>query len=51
MASRKSAPPPDFDDDAPELTDEQIRQLRHAKEFFAELGIPVPKPKGRPKAD
>ena len=48
MASRKSAPPVDFDDDAPELTDEQIKQLRPAEEFFAELGIPVPKPMGRP---
>jgi len=51
MASRKSTPPADFDDDAPELTDEQIGQLRPAKEFFAELGLPVPKPMGRPKAD
>ncbi|HEY9011989.1 MAG TPA: BrnA antitoxin family protein [Devosia sp.] len=37
-------------DDAPYLTDEQIKQLRPAKEFFAELGIPVPK-MGRPKAE
>lgn len=37
-------------DDAPYLTDEQIKQLRPAKEFFAELGIPIPK-MGRPKAE
>ena len=37
-------------DDAPYLTDEQIKQLRPAKEFFAELGIPVPR-MGRPKAE
>jgi len=37
-------------DDAPNLTDEQIKQLRPAKEFFAELGIPMPRPVGRPKA-
>src|SRR5690349_8852095 len=37
-------------DDAPYLTDEQIKQLRPAKEYFAELGIPIPK-MGRPKAD
>jgi uncharacterized protein (DUF4415 family) len=50
MASRKPPPPPDFDEDAPELTDEQIKQLRPAKEYFAELGIPIPK-MGRPKAE
>lgn len=38
-------------DDAPYLTDEQIKQLRPAKEYFAELGIPMPKPMGRPKAE
>jgi uncharacterized protein (DUF4415 family) len=37
-------------DDAPYLTDEQIKQLRPAVEFFAELGIPVPRPVGRPKS-
>ena len=37
-------------DDAPYLTNEQIKQLRPAKEYFAELGIPIPK-MGRPKAD
>jgi hypothetical protein len=51
MDSRKPPPPPDFDDDAPELTDEQIKQLRPASEFFAELGIPMPTPKRRPNID
>lgn len=37
-------------DDAPYLTDEQVKELKPAKEFFADLGIPVPKPLGRPKA-
>lgn len=51
MDSRKlPPPPPDFDDDAPELTDEQIKQLRPAREWFAEQGIPMPK-MGRPKAE
>jgi len=35
----------------PELTDEQIKQLRPASEFFAEWGIPMPTPRGRPKAE
>jgi uncharacterized protein (DUF4415 family) len=43
-------PPPDFDDDAPVLTDEQIKQLRPARKWFAEQGIPMPVPRGRPKA-
>lgn len=51
MASEKKLPPPDFDDDAPELTDEQIKQLRPAREWFEEHGIPMPVPRGRPKAE
>lgn len=54
MASEKKKlqpPPPDFDDDAPELTDEEIKELRPASEWFAEMGIPMPVPRGRPKAD
>jgi uncharacterized protein (DUF4415 family) len=42
-------PPADYDPDAP-LTDEEIKHLRPASEFFAELGIPMPK-MGRPKAE
>lgn len=51
MTGKKPPPPPDFDDDAPELTDEEIAQLRPAREWFAERGIPMPKPVGRPKAE
>lgn len=53
MASdkKKLPPPPDFDDDAPELTDEQIKELRPAREWFAEQDIPMPVPRGRPKAE
>ncbi len=52
MDSRKLPPPPaDFDDDAPVLTDEQIKELRPAREMFEELGIPMPVPRGRPKAE
>jgi uncharacterized protein (DUF4415 family) len=52
MASKKlMPPPPDFDDDAPILTDEQVRNLRPAREYFAEVGIPMPVPRGRPKAE
>jgi uncharacterized protein (DUF4415 family) len=49
-SSRKLPPPPDYDP-MPELTDEQIKQLRPASEFFAEWGIPMPTPRGRPKAE
>ncbi len=38
------------EDDAPYLTDEEIKQLRPAREWFAERGIPMPKPMGRPRA-
>jgi len=52
MESRKlQPPPPDFDDDAPELTDAEIKELRPAREWFAEHGIPMPTPRGRPKAE
>ena len=45
---KRPPPPPDYDP-MPELTDEEIKQLRPATELFAELGIPVPR--GRPKAE
>jgi uncharacterized protein (DUF4415 family) len=52
MDSKKlSRPPPDFDNDAPELTDEEIKELRPAREWFEANGIPMPVPRGRPKAD
>jgi uncharacterized protein (DUF4415 family) len=52
MSSRKLQPPPaDFSDDAPELTDEEIKELRPAREFFEESGIPMPGARGRPKAE
>ena len=52
MASERKLqpPPPDYDPAAP-LTDEEIKTLRPASELFAEYGIPMPKPPGRPKAD
>lgn len=43
-------PPPDFDDDAPELTDAEIKELRPVRELFAEYGIPMPKPLEGPKS-
>jgi uncharacterized protein (DUF4415 family) len=50
-SSVKVLPPPNYDPAAP-LTDHEIKQLRPAREFFAERGIPmpVPRPVGRPKA-
>jgi len=51
MTSKKKAPPPpDYDPAAP-LTDEEIKRLRPAREWFAEHGIPMPVPRGRPKAN
>lgn len=46
----KLPPPPDYDPTAP-LTDDEIKKLRPAREWFAERGIPMPKPMGRPKAE
>lgn len=51
MDSKKLPPPDDFDPADAELTDAEIKQLRPAREFFAERGLPMPKPLGRPKAD
>ena len=49
-SKHKLQPPPnDYDPVAP-LTDEEIKGLRPARELFEELGIPMPIPRGRPKA-
>jgi uncharacterized protein (DUF4415 family) len=48
--SNKPLPPPDYDPAAP-LTDEEIKHLRPAREFFAERGIPMPRPVGRPRQE
>jgi uncharacterized protein (DUF4415 family) len=45
---KRPPPPPDYDP-MPELSDEEIKQLRPATELFAQLGSPVPR--GRPKAE
>ena len=50
MTYRKLPPPDDYDPAAP-LTDEEIKQLRPARELFEEIGIPMPVPRGRPKAE
>lgn len=47
---RRQPLPPDYDPVAP-LTDEEIKQLRPARELFEELGIPMPAPRGRPRAE
>ena len=52
MASESKRPPPPADyDPMPELTDKEIKQLRPARELFEEMGIPMPVPRGRPKAE
>jgi uncharacterized protein (DUF4415 family) len=48
--SKRPRPPADYDP-MPELTDEEIKQLRPARELFEEMGIPMPVPRGRPKAE
>jgi uncharacterized protein (DUF4415 family) len=50
-SSRKLAPPPDDYDPAAPLTPAEIKTLRPARELFEELGIPMPTPRGRPKAE
>lgn len=50
MANRK-VDPYTPDEDTPELTDEQIKELRPSREVFAELGIPMPRTRGRPPVD
>jgi uncharacterized protein (DUF4415 family) len=49
-SKRKLTPPPDDYDPAAPLTPEEIKTLRPAREWFAEHGIPMPVPRGRPKA-
>lgn len=50
MASERKTPPPaDYDPAAP-LTEAEVKRLRPAAELFAERGIAMPKPIGRPKA-
>jgi uncharacterized protein (DUF4415 family) len=51
MESNRKGPPPDDYDPTPILTDEEIKELRPAREFFAEHGLEMPKPLGRPKAE
>jgi uncharacterized protein (DUF4415 family) len=52
MSDQPKRPPPPSDyDPMPELTDEEILELRPAREFFELHGIPMPVPRGRPKAE
>ena len=48
MASRKPNPYL-IDYETMPLTDEEVKQLRPAREVFAELGMPMPK--GRPRVE
>lgn len=50
MADKARPLPPGFDESAPELAESDIPKFRPAAELFAELGVPMPKPIGRPKA-
>ncbi len=49
MGSSRKPDPYLVDEDTAPLTDEEIKRLRPANEVFAELGIPLPRPRGRPK--
>jgi len=50
MANRK-VDPYTPDEDTQPLSDAQIKELRPAREVFAELGIPMPKTRGRPPVE
>jgi uncharacterized protein (DUF4415 family) len=51
MASEPKMPPPaDYDPAAP-LTVSEVKRLRPAADLFAERGLAMPKPIGRPKAE
>ena len=50
MANRK-VDPYTPDEDTQPLSDAQIKELRPAREVFAELGIPIPKTRGRPPVE
>ncbi|MCB1507453.1 MAG: BrnA antitoxin family protein [Hyphomicrobiaceae bacterium] len=52
MASEKKKPDPFLvDAETAPLTDEETGRLRPATDVFRELGLPAPRPVGRPKAD
>ena len=51
MASDRKRPPPDDYDPAAPLTSEEIKRLKPAREWFEANGIPMPVPRGRPKAE
>ena len=50
MGSRKPDPYMIDEDNMP-LTDEEIARLRPTREVFAELGIPMPRTRGRPPVE
>jgi uncharacterized protein (DUF4415 family) len=51
MSTKQVTLPPGFDESAPILAEADLPKFRPASEMFAELGIPMPKPVGRPKAE
>lgn len=50
-SKRKLSPPPDDYDPAAPLTAQEIKTLRPAREWFEAHSIPMPVPRGRPKAE
>jgi uncharacterized protein (DUF4415 family) len=51
MGSKKRPDPYMFDEDNPRLTDEEMAQFRPTREVLAELGIPMPRTRGRPPVE
>jgi len=51
MASSKKPDPYLADQDSAPLTDAEVKRLRPAAEVFAKMGVPLPRPRGRPKKD
>jgi len=45
----KKPDPTLIDEDSPEWSTEDFRRARPAKEVFAELGLAMPRPRGRPR--
>ncbi|MCB1497931.1 MAG: BrnA antitoxin family protein [Bauldia sp.] len=52
MASSRRKPDPYLvDDDTAPLTGDEVRQLRPATEVFEAIGLPAPRPVGRPPVE
>lgn len=51
MSNKKTRTEPVADQDNPEWTEAEIKSAKPGAEFFKQLGIEPPRPRGRPKLD